>query len=371
MNPIQVAIDRLLSYQVREVWVHEKMLYSMLPKVQGKSKREVLTTVINSLRKGYIGRTEDQLTIPQGTHDIEEKNNSLKIVMVKKGTYEDFQTHELAWARSVKAQPRWFGWDDPQIEVKTQLYILKLMMGKHKGLREDAIDGYWETWYSNRPGGSLRSYQTVIDDICDKYDVTVAMIRQFLLFSNKVGTSFQSSTRSASTHHSVSVVSSQRSPAQLQTPNSTRRLQESLESPVSTLAVSSSPTTTTTTTTTPSIPVAFWRSTIINSKTTTTTNTDAPTMMDWKQLESLACKELVIRLIQEKITEEEIMVSLKKANLDIKFFTLIEMMGLSNRSLHNAEINIRTIRQEQESLRNGMFIPQKHQMLHEWITDGK
>ena len=47
------------------------------------------------------------------------------------------------------------------------------------------------------------------------------------------------------------------------------------------------------------------------------------------------------------------------------------MMSLSNNSLYNAKTNIRTIRQEQESLPNGLFIPQKHQMLHEWITDGK
>lgn len=110
------------------------------------------------------------------------------------------------------------------------------------------------------------------------------MMQQFLQFLSKVGNNFQLSTKSASKHQSVSIVACQRSPSQLQSPNATRLLQESLESPVSTLVVSLLPTNTTTTTTT-QLPVAFCRSTIINYNTTTNSTTNAPTMMDWKQLE--------------------------------------------------------------------------------------
>ena len=172
-----------------------------------------------------------------------------------------------------------------------------------------------------------------------------------------------------STPQSVSIVASQRSPSQLQKPNSTPLLQKSLESPMSTLAVSSSPTTTTTTT--PS-PLAFCHSTIINSNITTTSTTNTPTMMDWKQLEeSLTCNEIVIKLVQEGKTVQEIIICINKVKLTIENFTLDEIMSLSNSSLHNAKTNIRTIRYEQELLNNGLFIPQEDQMLHEWIADRK
>ena len=132
MNPIQLAINRLVSYAVRSVWVHNKMLYSMLPTIEGRSKQEVLTTVISSLQKGYIGKATDKLTIPQGTHNKEKKHNSFNIVMIRNGTYESFQTNNLASNDSVTAQPRWFGWDHPQTKIETQLKVVKLMTGEHK-----------------------------------------------------------------------------------------------------------------------------------------------------------------------------------------------------------------------------------------------
>ena len=51
MNPIQLATNRLVSYYIRGIRVHQKMLYSMLSKVEKENKQEVLTTFISSLQK--------------------------------------------------------------------------------------------------------------------------------------------------------------------------------------------------------------------------------------------------------------------------------------------------------------------------------
>ena len=65
MSQYQKAIDCIISYGERspKVWVHEKMLYNILPNVQGKSKQEVLTCIIQSLCKGYIGNKTDNLNV--------------------------------------------------------------------------------------------------------------------------------------------------------------------------------------------------------------------------------------------------------------------------------------------------------------------
>ena len=63
MNQYQIVIDYLLSFSTKHIWVHEKVVYSMLPILVGKSKQAVISKVTSSLQnqKGYIGNRNDNL----------------------------------------------------------------------------------------------------------------------------------------------------------------------------------------------------------------------------------------------------------------------------------------------------------------------
>ena len=75
--------------------------------MEGKSKQEFLTCVIQSLCKGYIGMKKDNLNVDQGAVDLDNENNSLSIIMKVHGRCKAFQTNNLSSNDVIQVKPRY------------------------------------------------------------------------------------------------------------------------------------------------------------------------------------------------------------------------------------------------------------------------
>ena len=95
-------------------------------------------------------------------------------------------------------------------------------------------------------------------------------------------------------------------------------------------------------------------------------------MVDWKTLENLASVESMISLAKDGRTAGEIPAFFQKANVPMPTTASIEEITiLTGRALSQAERIVKTIREEQESLLHGIFVPREEQLLVEWIKDGR
>ena len=196
MSSYQTAITSLKNYMGPEVWVHEKCLYHLLPSIEGKSNRDVLTLVIKYLKNGHIGVRKNNIKVSEGMADLADINNNFGIVMDKFGAIEEFSTNNLSSSDNVTARPRWFYFhgSNHSFDVKTQVKIMQAVMGITP--INTTLQQHWTGWYSSN-AGSTRNISRLIDDICEQFSITKGVIKKMLMYSNKVTFNIPS-TRSSS-----------------------------------------------------------------------------------------------------------------------------------------------------------------------------
>ena len=203
MSSYQTAITSLKNYMGPEVWVHEKCLYHLLPSIEGKSNRDVLTLVIRYLKNGHIGVKKNNIKVSEGMADLADINNNFGIVMDKFGAIEEFSTNNLSSSDNVTARPRWFylHGNNHSFDVKTQVKIMQAVMGITP--INTTLQQHWNGWYSSN-AGSTRNISRLIDDICEQFCITKGVIKKMLMYSNKVTFNIPSTRSSSLTSSSPS-----------------------------------------------------------------------------------------------------------------------------------------------------------------------
>jgi len=339
---LQDVIDQLLGLNPpasSTVWIHEKVVCRLasIQHVEGMSTRDVLTEAIDCLARGYIiGQPKEHTPVSQGLVDLATANH-LSIRFQIHGSKEEFSTagHLNPKKKIQLFQPRWFCYGEPgTIGVKGQLKIARTV---RKG------GDVWKQWFLQNAVG-VRSFQPTINTICETNGINESTIREILFCSN-----FHSgrTTRSmqcnlAQEHPSTQESSTQELSTNPTTPRA-RTPRTGNDGPAAT--------------NTPLSP-ALRKEDLLPSATSN--------MVDWEALDNLASIELIVSLAMDGKTEEEIAQIFRQQDLQLpSTISIADITTLSRRSLLNGWRNIKLVCQEQESFRNGIFIPQKEQLLVE------
>ena len=139
MNHIPTIEQELMSPPSCPVWIHEKVLYSLLRVPSGHTfgQRAMLSCVLKSIDRGYCGAKREGRKVVMRHHVpgfCNEKNCS-RVSFQFNGLGDSFENGSLC--EPTLSRPRWFRSVEALTDIKTQREIVQELMGDVDNLPED------------------------------------------------------------------------------------------------------------------------------------------------------------------------------------------------------------------------------------------
>lgn len=132
-------VEAMMNLPQAPVWIHEKALYNLVGITGGRTygRNEVLTYLLQGIKKGYFGNTRDKdvITLTYGASNLfeESNNNEYNMTCQHYGVREKFQRGSLC-KKEQNVQPRWFQKGVAPFDVNTQTDVVDELIGESNEL---------------------------------------------------------------------------------------------------------------------------------------------------------------------------------------------------------------------------------------------